>query len=320
VLAAALATAVAVPAVGEAAGVEHGRIRTHDGYTVYYERVGHGPEFVLLPGRIFFEDTFRRLASPRRSLIFYDMRNRGLSEAVPDTDRISIHEDVRDLESVREHFRANRVALVGFSYLGLMVVLYANDHPEHVTRIVQLGPLPLRQGKAYPPELDNRSDRGVFDEKKWEELQKLEQKGFMKSHPREFCEKDWDFMRVMLVANPPTHVERLPAPCAMPNEWPVNLREHFRILFTRSILPLDVSDEAVASKVTMPVLTIHGRKDRNAPYGGGRDWAALLPDARLLTLDNAAHASWADEPDSVVSAMDTFLQGSWPERAERVTR
>ena len=42
---------------------------------------------------------------------------------------------------------------------------------------------------------------------------------------------------------------------------------------------------------TQPVLTIHGRKDRNAPYGAGREWASLLPNARLLTLDRAAHQS-----------------------------
>jgi proline iminopeptidase len=299
-----------------ATDMKEGRIKTHDGYTLYYQRVGQGPEVVIIPGRLFLAESFKALASPRRTFVFYDMRNRGLSEHIADSTKISIHEDVRDLESVRRHFKANRFAVVGYSYLGLMVILYAMEHPERVERIVQLGPLPLKLGNTYPPEFDNRSDRSVFDGAKWEELQQLEREGLAKTNPRAFCEKEWEFMRVMLVGNPPTHLDRLPNPCAMPNEWPVNLRSHFRILFMRSIVPLEVSEGEVVARVTMPVLTIHGRKDRNAPYAGGREWAQLLPDARLLTLDNAAHNSWADEPDAVLSAVRVFLDGSWPEQAE----
>jgi pimeloyl-[acyl-carrier protein] methyl ester esterase len=67
------------------------------------------------------------------------------------------------------------------------------------------------------------------------------------------------------------------------------------------ITPTDVSS------LTMPVLTIHGRRDRSAPYGGGRDWARLLPNGRLLTLDEAGHMPWIDAPDQVFSAIDRFL-------------
>jgi pimeloyl-ACP methyl ester carboxylesterase len=52
-------------------------------------------------------------------------------------------------------------------------------------------------------------------------------------------------------------------------------------------LALDIPKESIA-KVTAPVLTIHGRKGRNAPYGGGREWDMLLPNARLITIDAAA--------------------------------
>jgi len=38
------------------------------------------------------------------------------------------------------------------------------------------------------------------------------------------------------------------------------------------------------SGVTTPVLVVHGTKDRSGPYGGGRDWAAMLPNARLVTV------------------------------------
>jgi pimeloyl-ACP methyl ester carboxylesterase len=67
------------------------------------------------------------------------------------------------------------------------------------------------------------------------------------------------------------------------------------------------------------VLVIHGRKDRSAAYGGGRDWALRLPHARLVTVDRAAHVPWIEEPALVFDAIETFLDGRWPEMAENVT-
>ncbi len=300
--------------------VESGEIGTHDGFALAYERIGRGPELVIVPARLYLADAFNGLASPQRTLVFYDMRNRGRSGRVGDSSKITIENDIRDLESVRRHFNAERFATIGYSYLGLMVTLYAMEHPERVERIVQLGPVPIKLGTTYPPELDMTKDRSVFDETQWQELQQLEKDGEMERRPREFCEKDWAFRRVMLVSQPPRHVERVPSPCVMPNEWPVNLRKHFQALFGGSIAQLEISRDKLADRVRMPVLTIHGRKDRNTPYGAGREWAQVLPDARLLTLDDAAHNSWADEPDVVLSAIQQFLGGTWPAAAERLAR
>jgi len=61
-----------------------------------------------------------------------------------------------------------------------------------------------------------------------------------------------------------------------------------------------------------------GTKDRSAPYGGGRDWAAMLPQGRLLTVHNAAHAPWIEAPSLVFDAIKLFLDGRWPEGAQQL--
>jgi pimeloyl-ACP methyl ester carboxylesterase len=53
----------------------------------------------------------------------------------------------------------------------------------------------------------------------------------------------------------------------------------------------------------MPVLVVHGTKDRSAPYGGGRDWAAMLPNARLVTVTNAGHVPWIEKPGEVFDTL-----------------
>jgi hypothetical protein len=43
-----------------------------------------------------------------------------------------------------------------------------------------------------------------------------------------------------------------------------------------------------------------------------------LPDARLLTVENAAHVPRIEEPEKVFGAIGTFLGGAWPEAAQPV--
>jgi pimeloyl-ACP methyl ester carboxylesterase len=102
----------------------------------------------------------------------------------------------------------------------------------------------------------------------------------------------------------------------MENEWAAHLSAHFEPLLA-SDRALDIPKESIA-KLTFPVLTIHGTKDRNAPYGGGREWDMLLPNARLISVPGAAHASWVDFPEIVFPSIDAFLNGQWPKRAEIV--
>ncbi len=64
--------------------------------------------------------------------------------------------------------------------------------------------------------------------------------------------------------------------------------------------------------IKVPVLTIHGDKDRNAPYAGGVEWAKTLPDARLVTVKGAAHAAWLDDPVTVFASIRHFVRGEWP--------
>ncbi|HSE98688.1 MAG TPA: alpha/beta hydrolase [Blastocatellia bacterium] len=299
--------------------VEEGYVATDDGTRLFYQKAGNGPQKVIIPGRLFLIDDFRRLARGR-TLIFYDMRGRGRSDAIPDdqkSQKISIHHDVKDVERIRRHFGIERFSLIGYSYLGLMAVMYAMEHPQRVERIIQMGPVPLKFGTEYPKHLTAGDEESVLNATELEKLRKLQREGYHNTHPKEYCEQEWLVTRFRLVGNP-ANVEKLgKSQCDMPNEWPVNLAKHFEHSFV-SVQRLDIPKEKVA-KVHIPVLTIHGTKDRNAVYGAGREWAFLLPDARLLTIAGAAHAAYVDAPEIVFPAIEEFLNGRWPESAEKVT-
>jgi len=44
----------------------------------------------------------------------------------------------------------------------------------------------------------------------------------------------------------------------------------------------------------------------------------LLPNARLITIDGAAHMSWIEFPEIVFPSIESFLNGHRPEKAEVV--
>lgn len=301
---------------------EEGYIPTEDGTKLYYRKIGTGKQNVIIPSRLFVFDDFQRFAGKDRTLIFYDMRGRGLSEMIPDerkSELIGIYHDVKDVERIRRHFKVEKFSMIGYSYLGLMSVMYAMEHPGRVERIIQIGPVPLKFGTKYPENLtndDKLSEIGASAEDV-AMINKLIEEGYHRTNPKDFCEKHWKVTRYRLVGDP-ANVEKTGASgCDMPNEYPANLEKHFQYSFV-SVQKLDIPKEKVR-QVKIPVLTIHGTKDRNAFYGSGREWATILPNARLLTVEGAAHRVWTDEPELVFTAIELFLQGKWHEKAEKIT-
>jgi pimeloyl-ACP methyl ester carboxylesterase len=156
--------------------VNQGCVATPDGVKLFYQKVGSGRETVILPARLFLFRDFQRLANGR-ALTFYDMRDRGRSDAVADPKRITIQTDVDDLETIRKHFAIDKPDLIGFSYLGMTVMLYAVEHPDHVRRIVQLGPVPRKFDTKYQPALTAQDTNAVPDPAALKRLEALETNG-----------------------------------------------------------------------------------------------------------------------------------------------
>ena len=285
-----------------APGTEEGFIDGADGVRLHYSKIGTGPTVLIVPGEMFLFDDLKPLAD-QATIIAYDMRNRGRSDRTP-LDKVSIQADVRDLEAVRRHFNADRFVPLGFSYLGLMVAMYALDHPERVERMIQMGPISMVFNTEYPKELTHGDEdvaASADDVKRWRA-----------GNPT--CEVDFNVMKFVLVGNP-ANAAKVKSQCALETEQPSNLQPHFARSF-ESIQKLTLTKDDFR-RITAPVLTIHGTFDRNAPYGSGREWASTLPNARLLTIPGAGHASWLEAPDVIFPGIRAFLRGEWPKGAEK---
>ena len=292
-----------------------GFIAADDGVRLFYKEIGSGAQTVIVPASLFLYRDLSALARGRR-MIFYDMRGRGRSDRVADSSHITIQWDVRDLEAVRKHFGAAQFVPIGWSYLGLMVMMYAAEHPDRVERVVQIGPVPRKYPTEYPRELTARDLPPIPDSAGNAELERLRRSEIATQNPMAHCRREFELTRAQLVGDIRL-VGKLHDVCEYPNEWPVNFGRHIQHHFVGSVMRLDIPWSTFA-RVAMPVLTIHGTRDRNAPYGAGREWVSQLPVARLLTVPDAAHMPWIDRPALVLGAIEQFLKGDWPADARPV--
>lgn len=215
--------------------------------------------------------------------------------------RIGIEWDLRDLEAVRSHFGIGRVSLVGWSYLGAVVALYAAERPERVRRVVQIGPMAPRDETARIPD-----ERGSPpDSADLALLARLEREGLPETDPLAYC-REYTMLRLVrpMMGRPEAATRSRMDPCTYWNEWPDQL---FRTI--RHLLREDWDYTEEARRVEAPVLTVHGTDDPNAAVEGGREWASLLPDARLLEIEGVGHAPWLEAPEEFFGEVDAFLRG-----------
>lgn len=287
-------------------------VTTADGARLYAQTIGDGQQTIVVPNGTYLIADLEPLVEGR-TLVFYDLRNRGRSDTETAIDRLKrgVLQDVDDLEAVRRHLGHERVDLVGHSFVGATVVLYARAFPDRVGRVVQLGPIAPVPGKTYPPDLafDDGLLRSVFGQ-----IGAI-QAEMAQADPEARCRRFWEVLRAIYVTDPKDAPRADWGRCELANER-ASLR-YLQEYVLPSLKGLGLSAAALAG-VSAPVLTIHGTKDRSAAYGGGREWASLLPDARLVTVEGAGHAPWIEAPEVVFAAIRAFLGGAWPLGAERI--
>jgi|SRR5579862_6675459 len=284
-----------------------------DGVRLHFQRLGSGPPTILMPNGFYLLKDFGFLAA-HATLICYDVRNRGLSDPVTDPANLArgIYQDVDDLDAVRRHFGLDRVDVLGHSYIALMLGLYAMEYPQHTGRVVEIAPMQPDAARQYSPDLMNAD--GVLAEV-MSRIAAIAREAPSGS-PQEMCRKFWNALRLIYVTNP-KDAERIDwGRCEIENERNFGAYWMGRILPSIQKLRLGESD---FSQAVNPVLVVHGTKDRSAPYGGGRDWARCLPNARLVTVYNGGHAPWIESPDLVFDSIEKFLEGNWPPAAEKIS-
>ena len=292
--------------------IRDGQVRADDGLRLYFQQIGTGPRLLLVPNGVPFLERLAG-ASATHTIVAFDPRNRGQSEcAAASPSGHPLTDEVDDIDAVRRCFGAESVDLLGHSYEGLVAILYALRHPSRVGRVIQIGPPGPDGSIVYARHPDDEALlQGIL-------AGVAALQGQLGLDDEQRCRRFWDILRPLYVVDASDVAKLDPwQRCHLDAERRAAEHVMLRIMPALSATRLAAADLV---SVTVPVLTIHGRRDRSAPHDAGREWVRRLPDARLVSIDDAGHMPWLEAPEAVLGAIVTFLAGHWPEAAERVAR
>ncbi len=246
-------------------------------------------------------------------LIFYDQRGGGRSELPADTTKLRARYFVGDLEAVRKHFRLAQMNVIAHSFGAVLVAQYAMKYPHRLKRLVfhgATGPawaeaVKLAKAATLPASSDTAlSNRAA-------ELLHALLNGTA-SDPVAACREYEEVTRKLAIAGGDT-VNYKGTTC---KASPEAVRYYYR--YTAQLAPRSFGRWDFTSgleDVSAPLLVVYGVEDSLA-IPAQRQWAGAVPHGRLLLVPEAGKGALSDNPEFVLSAVETFFSGDWPEAAE----
>ena len=234
------------------------------------------------------------LLAQARALLYYDQRGGGQSPVPRDTP-LGWREHVADLDALRERLGLERVVLCGYSWGGLLAVLYLLEHPTSVERLALVSPASITV--EYRRQFDEEFARRM----KAPEIQRardaLRASGLRERDPAAYQRRAFE-LSVAGYFRDFHDAKNLTA-------FRVNARTQQAVWESLGEYDLRPQLRDLSSRVPLPPsLVVHGTYDP-IPIAGSRELATLL-NARLVELP-VGHCPHVEATAQFVRALDDFL-------------
>src|SRR5690242_3210047 len=294
---------------------EQGYVTTSDSARLFYKiagRPGRGVDTIIAihggPG-LDLESIYNDFAAGlgrTHVVIFYDQRGGGKSELPVDTSRLVAARQIQDLDEVRQHFGLAKVTLVAHSYGPLLAASYAIAHPDAVKKMVFFGPVPPRKGDFFTRYGQNINAR--LDSAQRASLARFG--GIMTSDSasddaiRAACRDYWAIGLRPRLASPNAMRVVKSDLCATD---PKGIR--YGMTTANGVIMNSYGDWDLRPSLRtldVPLLVVHGQQE-TIPMDLIEEWVTSMPHARLIKVANAAHFTYAEQPELVWSVVERFL-------------
>ena len=269
-----------------------------NGVRLFTRPVGSGPLVVVLHGgpgahHDYLLPQYDLLAN-RRELFYYDQRGGGQSPVSRDTP-VGWREQVADLDALRLHLGTERLTLCGYSWGGLLAVLYLLEHPEHVERLALVSPASLTL--TYRREFDAEFARRMAAPEIQRERDALRVSGMRERDPAAYQRRAFE-LSVAGYFRDFHDAKNL-------TSFRVTARTQQAVWDSLDDYDLRPALRELASRIPLPASrVVHGTFDP-IPIAGSRELAGLLH-ARLVELP-AGHCPHVEVTNDFVRALDDFL-------------
>ena len=256
--------------------------------------IGRGPDIVVLHGGPGADHTsisteFDALARGRR-LVYYDQRGCGKTRT-PRLASLGWMDHTSDLDALLDHWGIDRANLLGYSWGGLLALLYATQHANRIGSLALVSPAPITAKERT--EFLSRFALRMEDSWIRQRALDLERSNLRRSDPAAFRRRAFE------LSIAPYFKDFANASGSKPFLISTRTRE----AIWRSLGDYDITTRLRTIRV--PTLVIHGRYDP-IPLASARHIANLL-DGHLEVFDHSAHVPQQEESERFISALDAFL-------------
>jgi proline iminopeptidase len=265
-----------------------------NGVSLYTRTIGDGPQTIVLHGgpgahHDYLLPQFDLLAAGRR-LRYYDQRGGGRSPVGRNVP-VGWREQVADLDALITHWDASPATLLGYSWGGLLAMLYAVRHPGRVGRLALVSPAATTT--AGRSEFERRFAERANDPRIAEERRRLAASGLRQRDP------DAHRQRVFELAVAPYFHD----PVRARDLTPFRVTGRTQDEVWRSLGDYDLTAEL--ERLSVPALVAHGRDDP-IPLESAEDTARRLQ-ATLVVFEQSGHVPYVEETERFVAVLDAFL-------------
>ncbi|HVF38889.1 MAG TPA: alpha/beta hydrolase [Gemmatimonadaceae bacterium] len=235
----------------------------------------------------------------RYDLLFYDQRGGGRSKS-DSNDKVTWQTNVDDLAAVIEEFSLGAPSLVGYSWGGMLSILYTletlrDEKYRRPARLALIDPGPLKREyrKAFEVEFTRRQN-GMEIRRMREELAASD---LRQRDPQAYRQRTFELAVAAYFADPEKAHDLTP------------FRVSGRV--QQSVWESLGADYDILSRLQpagCPTLFIHGRDDP-IPFASSEQGAHAM-NAQLVLLDDCGHVPYVEQPGRLFAALDEFLTAS----------
>jgi proline iminopeptidase len=238
------------------------------------------------------------LANGKRDLVFYDQRGGGRSKT-NDRAPITWQTQVSDLAAVVAELRLDPLRIVGYSWGGLLALLYAIEAAAHrvepaMTALVLIDPAPIT--RQFRDEFEAEFARRQAGPDVRASRDELAASGLRERDAEAYRRRAFELSVAGYFADPRNASDLTP----------------FRVVgrvqasIWESLGDFDLTRPGMLDSVAVPTLVTHGRQDP-IPLASSQAAAKSLG-ARLVIIEHCGHVPYVEQPAKLFASVEEFLQ------------
>lgn len=230
-------------------------------------------------------------------LVFYDQRGGGRSRGDERT-AVTWQTHVEDLDRVIDELDATPLAIVGYSWGGLLAMLYAIEAAAGRTqfqpeRLILIDPAPV--SRRYRTQFESEFARRQTDARILAMREQLVSSGLRERDPAAYRQRVFELSVSGYFADP----------AAARDLTPFRVTGRVQESVWHSLDDYDLTRPGQLDSVLVPALIVHGRQDP-IPLESSEAAARALR-ARLVVLEHSGHVPYVEQPDALFRAIRSFL-------------